>query len=426
MTKATRKQIINAFSPAREITDAKLFAGRKQQIQSVLDALYSEGTNIAIIGGRGIGKTSLARQILNIAQGNNDIFAKLDISCDFKFDFLPVYYACGKDVQTINDLLIRLLTLQDCLLDWIYDIPEAIKEMSKIGGGFDIKLLKIGADKEQETTSKKAISTHEIDVIFENILKKLVAQNIATNGILIIVDEYDQIENPKGFAKLLKSLATSTPKVKFCIVGVAQDMQNLMQEHGSSDRLFAGGVINLPYMSMEELDEIVSNAEFSINQSIKFDASARKKMIELASGHPYLIHLLGRESLKIVHSESIENINEELINRTIKDIAKKETDPNLESRYKKAISHSYQRECILKSLATNILEEEISISEVYEELTVRKIDNPQIYVGQLVSLEYGAEIEKTREKYYRFKDSLFAAYVKARPWLTNKITHKNK
>jgi hypothetical protein len=33
----------------------------------------------------------------------------------------------------------------------------------------------------------------------------------------------------------------------------------------------------------------------------------------------------------------------------------------------------------------------------------------------LVTEEYGAELVKMRERYYRFKDSLFAAYVKAHP-----------
>ena len=48
------------------------------------------------------------------------------------------------------------------------------------------------------------------------------------------------------------------------------------------------------------------------------------------------------------------------------------------------------------------------------------VDNPSQYVGHLISDEYGAELIKLRERYYRFKDSLFAAYVKARPWLTSK------
>ena len=37
------------------------------------------------------------------------------------------------------------------------------------------------------------------------------------------------------------------------------------------------------------------------------------------------------------------------------------------------------------------------------------VDNSSQYVGQLVTEEYGAEIEKLRDRYYRFHDSLFAS-----------------
>ena len=39
-----------------------------------------------------------------------------------------------------------------------------------------------------------------------------------------------------------------------------------------------------------------------------------------------------------------------------------------------------------------------------------------VYVGQLASDKYGHVIEKTRERYYRFRDSLFKAYAAARPF----------
>ena len=48
------------------------------------------------------------------------------------------------------------------------------------------------------------------------------------------------------------------------------------------------------------------------------------------------------------------------------------------------------------------------------------MDNPSQYVGQLVTEEYGGEVEKVRDRYYRFHDSLFATYVKARPMLVQK------
>lgn len=421
MTQITINQIANAFVPAKEISDAKLFAGRQPQIKDALFALNTDGANIAIVGGRGIGKSSLARQLINIGQGNNDLLDKLDIYYDSKLDYLTIYFACGNNIKSIDDLLIRLLTTRDCLLEWIYDIPSATKELSKINGGLDFGLTKLGSDLSSETTSISTIQSHEVDVVFQNIISDILKSNIAKNGILIVVDEFDQIENPEGFAKMLKSLATNTPGLKFCIVGVAQDIQYLMKEHGSSDRLFAGSVINLPSMNPDELNEIITNAEITIEGHIKFNQSARNKLVELANGHPYIIHLIGKQALKTAYLEPRYELDENFINDTLKEIAEKEADPVLEGRYKKAVASSYQREGVLKSLVAVIQKDgEILTTDAYKIAIDYDVDNPSQYVGHLISEEYGGELIKLRERYYRFKDSLFTTYVKARPWLTSK------
>lgn len=417
--KVSIKEIANAFTPAKEISDAEKFAGRKEFVNDSFYGLVTEGANLAIVGGRGIGKSSLARQIINISQGDNSLLDRLDIHNDEKLDFLSIYLACGDNIKTVSDLLTRLLTTRDCLLEWIYDIPSASKELGKISGGLDVKIAKVGSEIADEATSSKAIQTHEIDVIFQNVISEILKAKIAKNGILIVIDEFDQIEDPRGFAKLIKSLATNIPGLKFCIVGVAQDIQNLMKEHESTDRLFAGSVINLPSMQPKELNEIIDTAENSIRDFIKFDTTARDKLIELANGHPYIVHLIGKQALRSAYLEPTYELNEEYILRILSEIAEREADPVLEGRYKRAVASSYQREAVLKSLFAAIQKDgEIRTSDAYKVAIDYDVDNPSQYVGHLVTEDYGAEIIKVRERYYRFKDSLFATYVNARPWLT--------
>lgn len=416
--KVLTKEIANAFTPAKEISDAEKFAGRQEYVSDALYGLVTEGANLAIVGGRGIGKSSLARQIINISQGDNSLLEKLDVPNDEKLDFLSIYLACGNNIKTVSNLLNRLLTTRDCLLEWIYDIPNASRELGKISSGLDVKIAKLGSEISDETISSKAIQTHEIDVVFQNVISEILKAKIAKNGILIVIDEFDQIEDPSGFAKLIKSLATNIPGLKFCIVGVAQDIQNLMKEHESTDRLFAGSVINLPSMSPKELNEIIDTAENSIRDFIKFDESARDKLIELANGHPYIIHLIGKQALRSAYKEPTYELNEDYILKILSEIAEKEADPVLEGRYKRAVASSYQREAVLKSLFEVIKDGEILTTEAYKVAIDYDVDNPSQYVGHLVTEDYGAEIIKVRERYYRFRDSLFATYVKARPWLT--------
>ena len=71
-----------------------------------------------------------------------------------------------------------------------------------------------------------------------------------------------------------------------------------MKEHPSADRLFAGSVIPLPSMSPEELNEIVGIAEREIDSFITFSQEARNRLVSLAQGHPYMVHLIGRYALR--------------------------------------------------------------------------------------------------------------------------------
>jgi hypothetical protein len=189
-----------------------------------------------------------------------------------------------------------------------------------------------------------------------------------------------------------------------------------MKEHQSSDRLFAGSVINLPSMNNEELITIIRTAEQSISNHIVFDETATNKIIDLSKGHPYIVHLLGKQTYKTAFLEPRYLVDEEYIENILKGIAEKEADPVLEGRYKKAVASSKQREVVIKAFAKSVKGDgEILTSDAYRISEEQDVENASQYVGQLVSEDYGAELVKIRERYYRFKDSLFQTYVSARP-----------
>ena len=420
MTRPTITEIENAFLPAREITDSKRFAGRKDPIRDAYYALISEGSNIAIVGNRGVGKTSLARQVINIGTGNLEILKKTGIAFDEKLDFLSIYMACGKQISSIDELLERLITSSNCLADWIYDIPNAKKIMVNYSPKFSANVFGVGVElggtKETETTTSPVISSHSIDAIFTNIVEAITKENLSKNGILIVIDEFDQIPDPTGFASFIKALATNCPKVKFCIVGVAKDIQMLMKEHESSDRLFAGSIINMEPMKEPELREIISNAERYIGNYVIFEEPAIKKIISLAQGHPYMVHLIGKFALRSAFHDAKKSISDDNIEIILRDIAERKADPVLEGKYRTAVASSPQRESVLRAMA-QVKDEhgEIWTTTAYKIALDMGVDNASQYVGHLASKEYGEELEKLRERYYRFKDSLFHAYVLARP-----------
>ncbi len=81
-----------------------------------------------------------------------------------------------------------------------------------------------------------------------------------------------------------------------------------------------------------------------------------------------------------------------------------------------SVASSTQREIVLKALAeVQARELEVHTADAYKKAIDGGVDNPSQFVGQLVTEDFGSEIVKIRERYYRFKDSLFVAYVNARP-----------
>jgi ATPase subunit of ABC transporter with duplicated ATPase domains len=120
----------NAFQPAKEISDIDRFAGRAKPVRDAFLALIAEGSNLAIVGNRGIGKTSLARQLQNFGRGDNSLLRKLQIGFDHTHDYNVMYFACGNEVTSREDLLSRLLTSDACLGAWLYDIPKTEEDDS--------------------------------------------------------------------------------------------------------------------------------------------------------------------------------------------------------------------------------------------------------------------------------------------------------
>ena len=68
MEKTAQFQLVDqAFLPAREIEIPELFSGRKEEIVQGLHALRSQGASICIYGKRGVGKSSIAKQLRLVA-----------------------------------------------------------------------------------------------------------------------------------------------------------------------------------------------------------------------------------------------------------------------------------------------------------------------------------------------------------------------
>lgn len=195
-------------------------------------------------------------------------------------------------------------------------------------------------------------------------------------------------------------------------------MNELISDHESVVRQLTDGAIPVPPMGKGELAEIITLAMSALKDKYSFHLGAITWITNIARGHPFYVHLIGKHALLRAISQKSDVVTEEIAKEALADIAFKGAAPVQEALYKKAVGHSFVRETILKRFAS-VESDEIYTTDLYagiaQELGI-DASAISVYVGQLAGDKYGAVIEKVRDRYYQFKDSLFKAYAAVRPF----------
>lgn len=383
----SRVQVLNAFQPAKEITDPRKFSGRKDQIERGTDLLIS-GDHAFIYGARGIGKSSIARQLKIIAEGNPQLLKALESShSEEHLDYATCYIARDASINNLNQLLNRVLIDGECFGKFPYIFEE------------------FGSPP----------STYSQDINLDPALVSDFwqrAQRIAKNhknGLAIFVDEFELIEHHDGFASFLKA---GKDRVIFIITGIGNTEKELVRDHRSIDRQLATGKIPLPPMSGDELLKVIDTAEQSINREICFTEASKRSLVETVKGQPFLLHLIGRDSFITAFNKKRSLVDDELLKIALTTVAKEQVSAELEERYLSAIRNSPQRETVLRAFA-EICEPIGHTSDAYRLAIAKGVTNPSIYTGNLQKASYGGELRKEADQFYSFKDRLFQAYVVA-------------
>ncbi len=381
------RNILEAFQPAKEISDPERFSGRKKQLEQGAELLLSSD-HIFIHGNRGIGKSSLARQLAIIASGKNDLLKKIgSVLADEKFDFVTCFFVRDSSVRNINQLLYRLLIDESALAQW-----------SGLVGLDEVGVYELDGE-----LNPKLVSD------FWHRVSKIAA--LAENGLAIFIDEFELIEDHSGFASLIKA---NPAQCLFVVTGIGKTEQDLVRDHESIKRQLSAGTLRVPNMSEEELSVIVSKAQECLSNEITFEIEAVQNLVKLVSGHPYLLHLIGKEALRVAFQKKKSSISQELIDEALQKIVSESIDSSLESRYLKTVGSSRVREKFLRIIALQ-KEDVVYTGAIYPEAEAQGIDNPSYWLGELQKEAYGSELEKVSDQYYKITDPLFKAYISATP-----------
>ena len=251
LDKKGKLQILaEAFSPSAPITSKKSFYGRYNQLTKVENAVFERGQHIVMYGERGVGKTSLA----NIAEEMHKDIYTVKITCSRKNTFASLW-------------------------------QEVLKTLS-----FVIKFDETSPDQKLEKhlngLLKDSFDIQAIQFVFGQL----------KNSLLIILDEFDVIKGEESlslFADAIKSFSDNLPRVTLMIVGIAENISELLGEHTSLERCICQ--IPVPRMSQEELKDLIDSGMMKLK--MKMDERVKEDIISFSQGFPHYVHLLSKHSV---------------------------------------------------------------------------------------------------------------------------------
>ncbi len=243
------------FTPQTPITHKDSFQGRKGEITKIIETVIHQGAHAVIFGERGVGKTSLVGLIEQFwvdLRKDTDILT-VRVNCEPKDNYITLW------IQIAEELLKRLPNGHQ------YDSTAFTELLTQMASG--------------------------------EVYPSMVRQTFQSYAgfVVVIVDEFDRVqdtETVQRFADTIKGLSDYAANTTLVIVGVADNLDQLIENHASIDR----SLTEIPLSRLESSDimSIVQTRYDKVGMSYEKDAV--DLIAYLARGFPYYAHLIGQST----------------------------------------------------------------------------------------------------------------------------------
>ena len=242
------------FTPGAPINERELFAGRKEQVLKIIDAISQRGCHAILYGERGTGKTSLSNMI-SAFLAKRQAFIVSRTNCDISDTYASLWSKAFKDIEAANQR------------------PNI---------GFGAPKNPLAAPPPQETP-KEPDTPDGVRRTLEGLS--------ASASLIVIFDEFDRIRRPEAItamADTIKALSDHAVNATILIIGVANSVDELIREHQSIERALVQ--VHMPAMSEGEIRAIVMAGFERLGMEIDFEAC--EDLVHFSQGVPYITHLL--------------------------------------------------------------------------------------------------------------------------------------
>ncbi len=379
------------FTPSSPISMLSFLKGRNSLLDDIKIAHRRKGASIVLYGERGVGKTSIAKVVSSIIEGENFYYsASASDSFDDIMRTVLLHYSAAWSTESRENSNTNTKSLQ----------PNLQVLAGELG--------------HQKSTTTKDSALLPMSLTPQDVARRLKERNI--EGV-IIFDDFERIEKKSTraqFADLIKKFSDNEVPITLMIVGVAENLVELLTEHISSERSIAQIIV--PRLSNAEISEIITSGMEKL--SVEIESDITEQITDFSANFPYYTHLLCEGCiiglLKSLQNESKNDfkVGSDELKFSI-DYAIKNTLLSISQAYDNAIRsirESERYKYTLYAIASSP-EEPTAYRDIREWVSVA-IKTKDINISyQLKSLQKAELILKVDMGFYKFKNPLLKAYV---------------
>jgi len=370
-------RITKVFLPGTAISSYNWFVGRKDQMTRAMSGVLQPGRHVILFGERGVGKTSLAKVLVETQENDGArTLETMTINCDESDDF-----------TTLWRKIFRVLPYREENGKMLY--------------------------------MDRLLPEEDVDIFPDDVRHCLSGFR---DPFLIVIDEVDQLRNEnarKLLAATIKNLSDHSANTTLMLVGVADTVDELIQEHQSIVRSLIQ--VQMPRMSRSEIIEIVKK-RFEYQLDMAIDAEACEMIAVFSRGFPFYAHSFGLYAgQKALDEGRLNVVRDDVVAATV-DVALNSF--NLHSAYHRATmspqpSNRYDTALIACALAKSDEHGFFSAADVRQPLSVllnKTVDIPgyKHYLTEFCREERREILQPIGEsgrKRYRFRDPLMLPFV---------------
>ncbi len=282
-----------------EVVDPMWFFGREEEVTKVLEVLAHPEQTGVIYGERGVGKSSLGHLVQSLAGG----------------DLAPLDYYGGRErlettrkglfgttkVAPLSFETVRLVASRDDVLDNVY-YQAAVAIQTLLNNSEKLEQLHV------ELGATVLGSGGTVKVGFQRAHNGLPPMDTGGRGrfdaavsdftskrkdatLLVVIDEFDQVADGAKLAEQLKK----HPRLKFVLIGIADQLAELVAEHASTPRVITP--IHVRPMTEIELTSLVDGICLALATVIEVPLEVRSRLVQVSDGSPYVCKSLVRHLL---------------------------------------------------------------------------------------------------------------------------------